>query len=189
MRRRGGRRWWRWCHYWGKAEYHCWNITNNHHHLSLSSCSAKIKTQLYHVSIQEDKPRGQRREDSEDSEDVISERSLAGLAWTATGTISQAGPGQASATLRQTASSLQTSWSVTLFILGVLSFSFSLSVFQLSLWCISLPRWSGEGTQSLSLFLLTTRLQRSNSHQLSQWDRSQSWSQSRSKRSTKLGKN
>ena len=134
-----------------------------------------LNIQPYHVWGPEDRPGGGRLSWAPgDRGVVISERSLAGLAWTATGTISPA-----STTLRQTASSLQTSWSVTLFILGVLSFSFSLSVFQLSL---DVFRYLAAGlvraAQSLSV------LQCFSPHDapamfkfspVSQWDRSQSW--------------
>ena len=77
--------------------------TTSHSHL------AQQKSKPSSIMSQSKRTNPEDSEDSEDREDVISERSLAGLAWTATGTISQAGPGQASATLRQTASSLQTS--------------------------------------------------------------------------------
>ena len=121
---------------------------------------------------------------AEDQKDVISELSLAGLAWTATGTISPA-----STTLRQTASSLQTSWSVTLFILGVLSFSFSLSVFQLSL---DVFRYHGVGVgllrtaQSLSLLQCFSPHDAPAMFKFYQWDRSQK--PGLGQRITKLGK-
>ena len=159
-------------HYWGKAECQCWNITNHLLPLLLSwRGSWKSSSVMSEAQRRDWEERGLAGEERMERTEVSSYLNCP----------LPASPGQqqepsapASTTLRQTASSLQTSWSVTLFIFGVLSFSFSLSVFQLSLtWCISLPRcWSPEKVSELNF--LTTRLQCSNSN-FPQSDRSRSW--------------
>ena len=166
-------------HYWGKAECQCWNITNHLLPLLLSwRGSWKSSSVMSEAQRRDWEERGLAGEERMERTEVSSYLNCP----------LPASPGQqqepsapASTTLRQTASSLQTSWSVTLFIFGVLSFSFSLSVFQLSLDVFgSLVVGLVRPAQSLSLSQCFSPLDAPAEFKFYQWDQSQSQSQSQS---------